>query len=248
MNNVNKAYMNLKKAIIIGATSGIGKALAEILLENNFKLGLTGRKKEILEEVRRGNVENVDIAILDCIRDDNSKVLSELTKKIGGLDLLILSTGIGNLNKDLGFKVENEANKLNVLAFTEIANWGYNYFDEQGYGHFVAITSVAGLFGYRKAPAYHAAKAYQINYLDGLRQKAFKSGKSINITDIRPGFVDTEMLKNKSAFWVISKEKAAKQIFSAINKRKDVGYTPRRWRFVAFIINFIPIMILKRIL
>ena len=237
----------MKKTIIIGATSGIGKALTKILLDNNYNVGIMGRKMDVLEKFKKHTSQNIEIKYLDCTIDNNAEKITELTETLGGLDLLIFSAGIGNLNRNLGFKVENEANKLNVLAFTEIADWSFRFFEKQGYGHFVSITSLAGLFGYRKAPAYHAAKAYQINYLEGLRQKAYKSGKSIFITDVRPGFVDTAMSKGKKQFWVISKENAAKQIFSIIQKRKDVGYCPKRWWLIAFIIKLLPNWVRKRI-
>ena len=237
----------MKKTIIIGATSGIGKALTKILLDNNYNVGIMGRKMDVLEKFKKHTSQNLEIKCLDCTIDNNAEKITELTETLGGLDLLIFSAGIGNLNRNLGFKVENEANKLNVLAFTEIADWSYRFFEKQGYGHFVSITSLAGLFGYRKAPAYHAAKAYQIIYLEGLRQKAYKSGKSIFITDVRPGFVDTAMSKGKKQFWVISKENAAKQIFSIIQKRKEIGYCPKRWRLIAFIIKLLPNWARKRI-
>lgn len=237
----------MKKTIIIGATSGIGKALTKILLDNNYNVGIMGRKMDVLEKFKKNTSQNLEVKYLDCTIDNNAEKITELAETLGGLDLLIFSAGIGNLNRNLGFKVENEANKLNVLAFTEIADWSFRFFEKQGYGHFVSITSLAGLFGYRKAPAYHAAKAYQIIYLEGLRQKAYKSGKSIFITDVRPGFVDTAMSKGKKQFWVISKEHAAKQIFSIIQKRKDVGYCPKRWWLIAFIIKLLPNWVRKRI-
>ena len=236
----------MKKAIVIGATSGIGKELAHILLYNNFKVGITGIEQNVLEEFHNANSHNLEIKYFDCIKDNNSEKITELVNTLGGLDLLIFSAGIGNLNKNLGFEVENHANKLNVLAFTEIADWSYKFFEKQGYGHFVAISSIAGLFGYRLAPAYHAAKSYQINYLEGLRQRALKSGMPIFVTDIRPGFVDTAMSKGKRRFWVITKEKAAIQMIAIIEKRKDIGYCSMRWQAVAIVLKLLPNWMRKR--
>ena len=96
-------------------------------------------------------------------------------------------------------------------------------FERQDMGHFVAISSIAGIRGSKIAPAYNASKAYQINYLEGLRQKAKRINKPVFVTDIRPGFVDTNMAKGEGLFWVASKERAAKQIFEIIKKRKE-GY------------------------
>ena len=147
----------------------------------------------------------------------------------------------------LEFDIENSTNKLNVIAFTEIVDWTFNYFEKQGKGHLIAISSIAGIRGSRIAPAYNASKAYQINYLEGLRQKATKTKKPIYITDIRPGFVDTDMAKGEGQFWVATKEKAAKQIFGFIKKKKTVGYVSKRWRLIAILLKVIPNGIYKRI-
>jgi short-subunit dehydrogenase len=243
-------FKKLKKAIIIGGTSGIGQGLATILLTNNYKVGLTGTKKNIIKDLQNLGQKNLEVKYLNCLTDNISERITELVKILGGLDLLIFSAGIGNLNNNLGFEVENNANKLNVLAFTEIADWSYRFFEKQSHGHFVAITSISGLFGCRISPAYHAAKSYQINYLEALRQKARrarKTGKSIYVTDIRPGFVDTPMTKGKKMFWVATKDKAAKQIFELIKKKRGYGYVTNRWRIVAVIIKILPTWIRNRL-
>ena len=220
----------MKKAIIVGATSGIGNALAKILAENEYKIGITGRRKIELETLKKTKPKNFSISAFDCTTENNTQKLTELVTKIGGLDLLVLSSGIGDLNKKLEFKKENSTNQLNVIAFTEIVGWAFNYFEKQGKGHLVAISSIAGLRGSRMAPAYNASKAYQINYLEGLRQKAMSSKKQIYITDIRPGFVDTDMAKGDGQFWVATKVKAAKQIYGLIKRKKSVGYVTKRWQ------------------
>lgn len=230
----------MKNAIIIGGTSGIGQGLSEVLIDKNYNVGITGIEKTIIEDLNKSDKENFKVKYLDCINDNTSEVISKLVESMGGLDLLIFSAGIGNLNKNLGFEVENNANKLNVLAFTEIADWSYRFFEKQGYGHFVAISSISGLFGSRVAPAYHAAKSYQINYLEGLRQKAKKTGMPIYITDARPGFVDTPITEGKKVFWCASKEKAGKQIFELIKKKKNVGYITKRWGIIAICIKLLP--------
>lgn len=190
----------MKKAIIIGGTSGIGFELAKILLVNGYKVGVTGIENTIIQDLQNSEHKNLKVKYLNCLENEPSKKIKEFIEIVGGLDLLILSAGIGNLNRNRGFDAENKANKLNVLAFTEIADYSYRFFENQGHGHFIAITSVSGLFGSCVAPAYHAAKSYQITYLEGLCQKARKArlaGKSIHVTDIRPGYVRTPMTEGK---------------------------------------------------
>jgi len=184
---------------------------------------------------------------LDCINESVASALDALVKDLGGLDLMVFSAGIGNLNKDLGFKVENNANKLNVLAFTEVVDWTYRFFVNQGFGHLVAVTSISGLFGSRVAPAYHAAKAYQITYLEGYRQKARKTGLPIFITDARPGFVETPMTEGKKTFWMATKETAAKQIFKLIQRERGVGYITKRWRILVVLMNLQPRFVRNRL-
>jgi len=236
----------MKKVIIIGATSGIGKELAIIFANNNYKVGITGRRKKELEKLENSNHESYVISSFDCSIDNNSKRLNDLSDKMGGVDILILSSGRGDININLDFDIENKTNQLNVIAFTEIVDWAFNYFEKQNKGHIVAISSIAGIRGNGTAPAYNASKAYQINYLEGLRQKAYKTGKPIYITDIRPGFVDTDMAKGDGLFWVATPQKAGKQIFRIIKRKKIIGYVTKRWKVIALILRIIPQFIYKR--
>ena len=128
----------------------------------------------------------------------------------------------------------------NVIGFTNIADWGFRYFEQQKSGHLVTISSVGGTRGSGIAPAYNASKAYQINYMEGLRQKATKSPYSIYTTDIRPGFVDTAMTKGEGLFWVTPVDKAVKQIKKAISKKKKVAFISKRWRYVTILFRLLP--------
>ena len=236
----------MKKAIVVGATSGIGNELAKILASNHYKVGITGRRLNNLEALKKENPEHFIISAFDCTTESNTEKLADLVKELGGLDLLILSSGTGDLNETLDFNIENKTNQLNVIAFTEIVDWTFNYFENQGQGHLVGISSIAGIRGSRMAPAYNASKAYQINYLEGLRQRAKLTKKPIYVTDIRPGFVDTDMAKGEGQFWVAPKEKAAKQIFGIIKRKKDIGYVTKRWWLIAKLLRGIPNRLYKR--
>ena len=166
--------------------------------------------------------------------------LNELTEEIGGIDLLILSSGIGDINAELNFEIEKRTIETNVLGFTCVSDWAFNYFEKQKFGHLVAISSIAGIRGNRQATSYNATKAYQINYLEGLRQKAKNLKMEIFVTDIRPGFVNTEMAKGEGLFWVASVEKASKQIYNAISKKRKIVYVTKRWGIIATILKRIP--------
>ncbi len=231
----------MKKAIVIGATSGIGKGIARVLAENDYTVGITGRRTELLNELKNENSNAFTVKSFD-VTDTLHVVakLEELTSELGGVDLLILSAGTGFENESLDFAIEKQTIDTNVTGFTMIADWTFNYFQKQEYGHFVAISSIAGLRGSRQAPAYSASKAYQINYLEGLRQRATQLRTSIYVTDIRPGFVDTEMAKGEGLFWVMPVDKAVAQIYKAIRNKRKVAYITKRWGLIASILKRIP--------
>lgn len=231
----------MKKAIIIGATSGMGKGLAKLLVDNGFKVGITGRRTELLENLKAENPVSYFIRSFD-VQDTKAAIeeLEALTSELGGLELLILCSGTGDINDKLDFEIEKRTIATNVVGFTCIADWAFNYFEKQNFGHLVAISSIGGLRGSRLAPSYNATKAYQMNYLEGLRQKATKLKEQIIITDIRPGFVNTEMAKGEGLFWVMPVEKAVGQIYKAIIGKDKVVYVTKRWRLIAAILKRIP--------
>lgn len=238
----------MKKCIIIGASSGIGQALTELLLQDDFVIGVTGRREKLLNALKENNPNRVFVKRMD-VQDLSSIEVSckELVNQMGGLDLMIISAGIGEENRALNFEIENDVIKTNIQGFTCLADWAMRYFKEQGYGHLVNISSIAGIRGNGIAPSYNATKAYQINYLEGLRINAKNFGSSINVTDVRPGFVDTAMAKGDGLFWVAPVEKAAKQIYRAIQQKKQVVYVSKRWRLIGVLLKLIPFSVLKRI-
>lgn len=227
----------MKKVIIIGASSGIGKSLALLYAKQGNQVCITGRRLSLLQEIQQQYPDKVSISTFDVNALQNDSQLDQLVKELGGLDILVYSSGVGEFNKYLDFSIEKKMIDTNVTAFTQIADWSFNYFQKQSKGSFASITSVAGMMGSRHAPAYNASKAYQINYLIGLRQKAARLRLPLSFTDLRTGFVDTPMAKAAGKFWVASADKAAKQIASAINRKASVAYITKRWRFVGFFLK-----------
>jgi len=143
--------------------------------------------------------------------------------------------------------LEQAAIDTNVFPFAQIAGWSFNFFQQQQGGHLVGISSIAGVRGNRHAPAYNATKAFQISYLEGLRQKAVNGRWPVFITDIRPGFMDTAMAQGDKVFWVAPVEKAARQIYRAIEKKKSVAYITRRWRIIALLMRLMPRALYERL-
>ncbi len=231
----------MKRVLIVGASSGIGKALAILYAQKGFKVGITGRRKSLLEQMVEQYPENLISQSWDISVDNNTEELKTITEKLGGLDVLILNAGISALNKTLDFDIDKKAIAVNVLGFTEIIDWTYNYFKQRSGGQIAAVTSAAGRRGYSDAPAYHASKAYQMNYLESLRNKAIKEKSNIYVTDIRPGFIDTAMTNDKYRFLVSSAEQAAKIIYNSIVEQRNITYVPFRWKMITNVWKLVPV-------
>lgn len=231
----------MKKVIIIGATSGIGRGLAELYAKEDCLIGIIGRRESLLKEVCAQSKDKLFYKVCDITHTAATiSSLEMLVQELGGMDLLIICSGTGELNPELSYQIEEPTLLTNVIGFTNIADWGFRYFEQQKSGHLVTISSVGGIRGSDISPAYNATKAYQINYMEGLRQKATKSPYPIYTTDIRPGFVDTAMAKGEGLFWVTPIEKAVKQIKKAISKKKKVTYISKRWKYVAALLRLLP--------
>ena len=239
----------MKKAIIIGATSGIGKALAIELSHHEYALGITGRRTELLKQLVNDISAEVHYRTMDVTKPDEAiQLFLDLAEEMNGVDLVIINAGMGNNNRDYIWEIERQTIDVNVMGFVGIANAAFNYFGRQGHGHIAGISSVASQFSNGKATAYNASKAFVSNYLKGLRYKAFQKYPNITVTDIRPGFVATPMTEqNKGMFWVIDADKAAKLILNAVSDRKKMAYIPGRWRIIAWLLHIIPDVVFKRL-
>lgn len=231
----------MKKAIIIGASSGIGKELAKVLAKEGYVLGIAARRINLLEELQEELGGVVYIKNIDVSKpEEASKLLQKLVEDMGGMDLLIICSGAGHINHDLEWKYENETIDVNVKGFTALADAGIKYFLKKGEGHLAAISSIAALRGSGTCPAYNASKAYMSNYLEGLSCKAAVSGRRIVVTDIKPGLVDTAMAQGEGLIWVAPPEKAAKQIWNIIKHRRAKGYVTKRWGIIALLFKIMP--------
>jgi len=198
----------------------------------------------LLRELAQAN-SNIQIAQCDVADIESSKVLLAqiFTSPI---DLAILCSGVGDLNHDLDFAIEQPTLDINVIGWTFFADSIYKKFEEQRYGHLAVISSCGGLRGEPQAPSYSASKAFQMNYAEALCKKAFKSKLPIVVTDIRPGLVNTRMAKGEGLFWVMPVEKVAIQIMTAITKQKDVAIVTKRWSILHWIMKHLPRSIYKR--
>ena len=241
--------MEKKKIIILGATSGIGKALSERYISEGHRVGLAARRTAILEKMSADQTqvfyESCDVQQAEsCILN-----LNRLVERLEGIDLFVLCTGIGSMNVTLDDEIEQSTIRTNVVGWTTVVDWIFRKFELQGRGHLVAISSIASLRGLGPAPSYSATKAYQAHYLEALHQRALASGAPIYVTNIRPGFVDTPLLAHpEKFFWVVPVERAADQMIQAIAKHKSVVTVTRRWKFIVPFLLLIPNSIIAKII
>ena len=164
------------------------------------------------------------------------------------MEILINCAGVGKKNEELDFAIDKMIVETNVVGFTAVIDWAYNYLINKCGGQIVNISSVSGIRGHRFGSfSYSASKSYQMRYLEGLRHKLVKARIPIYVTDIRPGFVDTDMIPKNRYFWVISADKAARLIFKSITRKRNVAYITKRWIIIVAIIKIFPGAILNRI-
>jgi short-subunit dehydrogenase len=233
--------MEQKKALIMGASSGMGKELAKILSGKGYIVGLAARRIDLLDELQKALPNKSFIKQIDISKPQDAEIkFKEMITEMGGVDLVVISSGYGDLNSKLKWPIEKETIDVNVTGFALIAGISMRHFLERGSGHLVGISSIAALRGQRSAPSYAASKAFVSNYLEGLRHMAIKSGNPIYVTDVQPGFVKTPMSKGNNLFWISTAEKAANQIYDAIAKKKNHAYITKRWRLIAWLLKIVP--------
>ncbi|MFA5363227.1 MAG: SDR family NAD(P)-dependent oxidoreductase [Candidatus Omnitrophota bacterium] len=241
--------MDKKRAVIVGASSGIGRELAKILSREGYIVGVTARREHLLQSLTQeingaSFIKPMDVSL----PEEAIKSLQELVDEMGGLDLLIISAGTGYINPELNWGKEKQTIAVNVVGFVAIATMAMNYFLRQGSGHLVGMSSIAALRGSSNASAYNASKAFMSNYLEGLRFKVSRLKASITVTDIQPGFVDTEMAKGEGLFWVVPVDKAAEQIYVAIKNKRKHAYVSKRWRLFAVVLKIMPNWVCEKVL
>ena len=230
----------MRRAIIVGASSGLGLELAKLMARDGWSLGLAARNMDALGAVSMELGTDVHLQRLDVTQTGSvPAALDALAEGLGGVDCVIISSGVSPYNRKLEWGIEDATLATNVMGFAACANWAAHLFFEQKAGHLVGISSVASLRGSPQVPAYNASKAFVSRYLEGLRFNLGRYG--VSVTDIRPGYVDTPMTKGqRGMFWLLDAQTASRQIYRAILKRDRVVYVPRRWGFLAKLILVAP--------
>lgn len=237
----------MKRAVIIGATSGIGYEVAKGLMLQGWRVGAAGRRQSALDAFQTIAPDRIEVQALDVTQPDAAEKLQVLIEKLGGMDLFLLSSGIGHQNINLDAEIELNTTLTNVEGFTRMVTAAFGYFKKQGGGHLAVISSIAGTKGLGVAPAYSATKRYQNTYIDALAQLSRMQKLNIRFTDIRPGFVATDLLKDGKYPLLMQADKVGTRIVRALNRQKRVAIIDERYAILVFFWRLIPRWLWERL-
>ena len=242
------------KAIVVGASSGVGAALVKLLAAHGYHVAALARREEELEATcaeanRIAGTARASTYVHDVTQfDEISPLFQQIVQDLGGLDLIVYAAGIQPAVEADEYNFEKDAAMISVNLLGAIGwlNVAARRFQQLGAGHILGISSISGDRGRSAFPGYHTSKGGLSIYLESLRNRL--SRKGIAVTTIKPGFVDTRLLANATkTFWVISPDEAARQIYDAIQEQKQTVYVPGRWRWISLIISNIPSALFRRL-
>ena len=232
----------MKTAVIIGATSGIGYEVATILLNEGWRVAVAGRRIELLERMRKRFGANVLPYQMDVTQPESVAVVDQIMADTAAPDLFLYVSGVGSQNRGLDEQVEINTVQTNSDGMVRIVSHLFNYvkrskdYSAHRKAHLAVVTSVAGTDGLGLSPAYSATKKMQSTYITALAQLAAMENVPVSFTDIRPGFVATDILNpNKKYPMLMNKEEVARRIVKGLRHRRRVLIIDWRYRLlVAF--------------
>lgn len=238
----------MRRVLLVGATDGIGLALAHAFVGRGWAVGLTGRNRDKVSDAVETILESCPQAtvrggVLDVTRfAEVPETLSGVAGSLGGIDLVVYCAGILEETRTGAGRMMD----TNVTGAIEVLEWAAEGFVARRAGHLAAIGSVAGDRGRAGNPAYGASKAALHAYLEGLRHRLHGCG--VRVTTIKPGWVRTRMLGDVPGFPpTVSPEEAAQRIVRGLERGKEVFFVPGFWRWVSLALRAMPRFLFKRL-
>ncbi len=230
-----------RRAIVMGASSGIGLEVARLLRQRGWTVGVAARRIERLEEFEH----RMQIDVCDV---NAGRQLLELVGCLGGMDLYFHASGIGHQNRELKEDIELQTVETNGVGFTRMVGAAFRYMAENGGGHIAVISSIAGTKGLGPAPAYSATKAFQNTYIQSLEQLANARRLGISFTDLRPGFVATDLLNDGRQYpLLLAPGAVARDMVASIERQRHVRVIDWRWRVITTLWRRIPRWLWRRL-
>lgn len=232
----------MKRIVIMGATSGIGLAVAQKLAKKGHKVGVAGRRVKVLRELKKEFPDNIEYEEIDITKDEAPDKLLKLVKKIGGMDTYFHISGVYFDNPDLILENEILTIETNAVGFARMTSTAYKYFrDNGGEGHIAAITSVAGTRGMGPLASYSSTKKFGQTYLEALQQLSHLQHLKIKFTDIRPGWIRTPLMSPDREYpLTMQLSYAGPLIIKALGRRRSAVYVDWRWEALIRLCQLIP--------
>ena len=223
-----------RRAVVVGASSGIGLEVARLLREKGWTVGVAARRVERLQEF--SVVEQIDVTT-----DDAGLRLLRLIERLGGMELYFHASGIGHQNPSLEEHIELSTVETNATGFTRMVGTAFRYMAVHGGGKIAVISSIAGTKGLGPAPAYSATKALQNTYVEALEQLSHARRLNIRFTDLRPGFVATDLLNDGRQYpLLLDKVDVARDMVRSVERGRHVRVIDWRWRVITAFWRLIP--------
>ena len=238
--------MKMKRAIIIGASSGIGAEMAKQLSSKGYQLGLMARRENLLEDLVSKLEGQHQVMPIDLKNfEEAEQQMNQMIALLGDVDLIVLNSGVGAQEYQLNWMYQKQLIDVNVSGLVLMSTISMDYFIKRGRGHIVGVSSIAAHVSSGLALTYCASKAFVSSYLNGLRSRVRNSKLPIIITTIEPGYVDTPMVKG-SPPWTAPVDKAVRQMIAGIENKRQHIFITRRYRLVVWMLKLIPNWIIRR--
>ena len=227
----------------MGASSGIGLELTRKLASAGMKVGVAARSTARLKALKEEFPDCVEYETVDVTRDDAPQLLGTLIARLGGMDTYVHVAGVGFSNEELDPAKELATLDINVTGFARMVGYAFRYFRDrcEGRGHIVAVTSVAGTNGLGNLASYSASKCFDQCYLRALEQLCTLKKLNIKITDIRPGWVETPLLKEGQSYPLLMKAPyVAERMLRAMRRKRRVAVVDWRWNIIVGLWRLVP--------
>ncbi len=244
-----------RKTIVVGASSGIGAALVEVIARRGEAVVAVARRTPELEAlIARCKAANASASVTAITHDvthhdDVRRAFDASVMVLGGrVDRVIYAAGVMPKVRIDEFDASKDRSmiEVNVIGAMSWLDLAASRFLEQRSGQIVGISSIAGERGRLGNPAYCASKACFSTFLESLRNRLTRHG--VSVVTVKPGFIQTDMLKGvEKLFWVISAERCAQVILDGADRGRQSFFVPARWGLVAFVIRNIPSFIFRRL-
>ena len=230
----------MNHAIVIGASSGMGREVARRLLRDGWTVALAARRREPLEALAAEAEGRAIVCPLDVTHDDADVLLNQICERLGTVDLYFHASGIGKVNHTLQADIELNTVATNALGWTRMVGVAYRWMAEHGGGHIAVISSIAGVRGLGPAPSYSATKAFQHNYIQALEQQANARGLPIVFTELRPGFVDTPLLQGSHFPMTMPANLVVDEIMWAVETHRHSRIIDWKYRVLVALWHLVP--------